>query len=297
MMRIVGYQSLRGAILLQRLGPRFTKCLSSSAPSLPSWLGGPPAPPGEYLAKYTINMMERPADVIIGRHDEIQRTIQILARKTKNNPVLIGNAGVGKTAIVEGLAQRILSGQVPESIQSAKIHLLDWAAVIAGAGVKGQFEDRIQGILRDIAANKNIILFLDELHLMVNAGKGEGSMDLGNMLKPALARTGDLQLIGATTLDEYRTSIEKDSALARRFQPVYVAEPNAVDTLSILRGLKTTYETHHNNIHIQDDALVAAVQLTNRYISDRKQPDKALDALDEACTRRILVECSHLHLL
>jgi ATP-dependent Clp protease ATP-binding subunit ClpB len=263
--------------------------------SLPSWLGGPPAPAGEYISKYTTDLTQlatdRKLDIVIGRHDEIRRCLQILARRTKNNPVLIGLAGVGKTAIVEGLAQRIITGHVPESMKHHRVLSLNLSAITAGAAIRGQFEDRIQGILRDVANAGNIILFLDELHTIVNAGKGEGSMDLGNMLKPALAR-GDIQLIGATTLDEYRI-IEKDAALARRFQSVYVAEPNPADTLSILRGLKTVYELHHGGIRIHDDALVAAVSLTDRYITDRRQPDKSLDALDEACT---LLFSTHTHI-
>lgn len=220
---------------------------------------------------------------MIGRHDEVRRCLQILARRSKNNPVLIGAAGVGKTAIAEALAQRIQTGEVPESMKSKQVLSLDLAAVMAGAGVKGQMEERLKGILKDVqAAEGNVILFLDELHTMVNAGKGEGSMDMANLLKPALAR-GELQLVGATTLDEFRV-IEKDAALTRRFQSVYVGEPSIEDTLSILRGLKTAYELHHG-IRIKDEALVAACSLSDRYLPDRHQPDKSIDLIDEACSR------------
>ena len=222
-------------------------------------------------------------DPVIGRQDEIRRCLQILARRTKCNPVLIGEAGVGKTAIAEGLAQRIQSGQVPESMKTKRVLSLDLAAVTAGAGIRGQFEERIKGLLKDIQREQgNVILFVDELHTMVNAGKGEGSMDLSNMLKPALAR-GDLQLFGATTLQEFRI-IERDPALTRRLQTVFVNEPNKSDTLSILRGLKTSYELHHS-IRIKDEALIAAVSLSDRYIPDRKQPDKSIDLIDEACSK------------
>ena len=222
-------------------------------------------------------------DPVIGRQDEIRRCLQILARRTKCNPVLIGEAGVGKTAIAEGLAQRIQSGQVPESMKTKRVLSLDLAAVTAGAGIRGQFEERIKGLLKDIQTEQgNVILFVDELHTMVNAGKGEGSMDLSNMLKPALAR-GDLQLFGATTLQEFRI-IERDPALTRRLQTVFVNEPNKSDTLSILRGLKTSYELHHS-IRIKDEALIAAVSLSDRYIPDRKQPDKSIDLIDEACSK------------
>ena len=245
--------------------------------------------PGHHLKEYCIDLTELAADQkldpVIGRHEEIRRCLQILARRTKNNPVLIGEAGVGKTAIAEGLAQRVHSGQVPESMKGKRVLSLDVAALLAGAAVRGQFEERIKGILKDIAgAEGKVILFCDELHTMVGAGKtSDGSMDMGNMLKPALAR-GDLQLVGATTLDEYRI-IEKDAALARRFQSVYVAEPSVEDTLSILRGLKTAYELHHGGIRIKDEALVAAATLSDRYLSDRQQPDKSIDLVDEACSR------------
>jgi ATP-dependent Clp protease ATP-binding subunit ClpB len=254
---------------------------------LPPWMHPESNQPGHYLQQYTTDLTQLAAqgklDPVIGRHEEIRRCLQILARRTKSNPVLIGEAGVGKSAIAEGLAQRIHSGQVPDSMKDKRVLSLDLAALTAGAGVKGQFEERCKGLLKDIAAEEGkVILFFDELHTMVPAGKGDGSMDLANMLKPALAR-GDLQLLGATTLQEFRL-IEKDPALTRRLQTVYVNEPSVQDTLSILRGLKTSYELHHS-IRIKDEALVAAATLSDRYIPDRKQPDKSIDLVDEACSR------------
>lgn len=223
-------------------------------------------------------------DPVIGRDEEIRRTIQVLSRRTKNNPVLIGEPGVGKTAIVEGLALRILNGDVPESLKDKKLLALDMGALIAGAKYRGEFEERLKAVLNEVtAAEGGIILFIDEMHTLVGAGKADGAMDASNLLKPALAR-GELHCIGATTLDEYRKHVEKDAALARRFQPVFVSEPTVEDTVSILRGLKDKYEQHHG-VRIADSALVAAVTLSNRYITDRFLPDKAIDLMDEAAAR------------
>ncbi len=244
--------------------------------------------PQQAIEKYTTDFTKLAADgkldPVIGRDEEIRRSIQVLSRRTKNNPVLIGNPGVGKTAIVEGLANRIISGDVPENLLKKQLLSLDMGALMAGASFRGQFEGRLKAILKAVKeSDGKIILFIDELHTLVGAGKGEGSMDAANLLKPMLAR-GELHCLGATTLDEYRQYIEKDPALARRFQPVYVDEPTVDDTISILRGLKEKYEGHHG-VRIADAALVSAVKLSNRYITDRFLPDKAIDLIDEAAAR------------
>ena len=223
-------------------------------------------------------------DPVIGRDDEIRRVLQILSRRTKNNPILVGEPGTGKTAIAEGLAQRIVRGDVPENLKHKQLYSLDMGALVAGAMYKGEFEERLKSVIKEVGeSNGNIILFIDEIHTLVGAGKSEGAMDAANILKPALAR-GELRSIGATTLDEYQKYFEKDKALDRRFQIVIVDEPTVEDSISILRGLKERYENHHK-VRIQDDAVIAAVQLSSRYITSRFLPDKAIDLMDEAAAK------------